>query len=802
MKQPLVRVALCYGAGVVLGHFLEAPLLATFFSAFSVLLAALWFVRLRASFLPLLLFLFGWLNMSARTAVVSPYDLRGLLADHAELLVMRGRIAEAPSQRLAIQHDVEKLHTLAEIEVTEVKQRRGDWQPAFGRVMSRTSGVLASNFFAGQTVEILGVAQLPLPPMAEGVFDYPRYLRLRGIDHELKIESPNDWKVFGEAKTAPIDERFRAWAQRTLARGLPGQDESLRLQWAMLLGWQTALTAEVSEPFMRSGTMHIFAISGLHIALIAGVFLALFRALTFPRALCGAVVIPIIWFYTAATGWQASAIRSTVMMTVIILGWSLKRPANLLNSLAVAACIILVWEPEQLFQASFQLSFFVVLSIALLSTPIEKLRRKLFALDPMLPFDLRPRWQRTGIRLSHAVWKCFAVSLAAFIGSMPLIAYYFHLFTPGSLLANLIVVPVSSLALMSGLGAILTGDFIPMLTEWFNSSGWFWMRLMIFLSESSANLPAAWCYVKEPGPILFTLYYGALLALCAGWFSHRHLRWCVVSLMALLATGWFISWKQECAWHRITAVPLNGGHATYVEPRAADGWLFDCGDLSAIDFTLKPFLQAKGVNRIEHFLLTHGDIRQIGGVSRLIKTFPVRQTFASPVPARSTKYREALSELAVKSKLEKCATNGFALPPWTILHPNDSDHFSSAEDNAVVALGIFDGVRVLLVSDLGKMGQNAFFSRHPELRAEVIVAGLPSAGEPLATEWLRTLQPKLIVVADSEFPATRRASRDLTQRLRRTGATVLFTRQSGAVSLAIRDGAWRVSAARSATEME
>src|SRR5688572_30032220 len=121
----------------------------------------------------------------------------------------------------------------------------------------------------------------------------------------------------------------------------------------MLLGWQTALTAEVSEPFMRSGTMHIFAISGLHIALIAGIFVALLRALTVPRVACGLIVVPIIWFYTGATGWQPSAIRSAVMMSVIILGWSLKRPTDLLNSLAMAACVILEWQPEQLFQPGF-----------------------------------------------------------------------------------------------------------------------------------------------------------------------------------------------------------------------------------------------------------------------------------------------------------------------------------------------------------------------------------------------------------------------------------------------------------------
>src|SRR5436309_15327137 len=125
-----------------------------------------------------------------------------------------------------------------------------------------------------------------------------------------------------------------------------------------------------------SWSMHIFAISGLHIALLAGVLVELLRVLQIPRGLCGWLVIPLIWFYTAATGWQPSAVRSTIMMSVIIVGWALKRPSNLLNSLAAAGFILLLWDPQQLFQASFQLSFFVVLSIALLLPPLEQLRQR------------------------------------------------------------------------------------------------------------------------------------------------------------------------------------------------------------------------------------------------------------------------------------------------------------------------------------------------------------------------------------------------------------------------------------------
>jgi beta-lactamase superfamily II metal-dependent hydrolase len=201
------------------------------------------------------------------------------------------------------------------------------------------------------------------------------------------------------------------------------------------------------------------------------------------------------------------------------------------------------------------------------------------------------------------------------------------------------------------------------------------------------------------------------------------------------------------------------------------------------------------VNALANLLLTQGDARYVGGVTRLKEMLPVRAAFASPIIFRSAKYREAVAELEKTSRLCKCATNGWALIPWTILHPNSSDRFASAEDNAVVAYGAFDSVRVLLVSDLGKAGQNAVFTRHPGLRADVIVAGLPEKGEPLAEEWLQALAPKLIVLADAEVPATRRASAPLLTRLRRQGATVLVTRQAGAVTLRIRAGKWRVETA-------
>src|SRR5260221_14148380 len=127
-------------------------------------------------------------------------------------------------------------------------------------------------------------------------------------------------------------------------------------------------------------------------------------------------------------------------MTIVVGVWSLKRPSNRMNSLADATLIILLYDPQQLFQASFQLSFFVVLSIALFMPPLEKLRDRLLQTDPLLPPALVPRWQRWLHAPVRVVSASLAVSLAAWFGSRPLTADYFHLFSPGPLPANLLLV--------------------------------------------------------------------------------------------------------------------------------------------------------------------------------------------------------------------------------------------------------------------------------------------------------------------------------------------------------------------------
>ena len=781
-------VAGLFMAGILAANAVAGPLVYAFVGGFAVVLVAL----LRPTWRPVLLWpsviLLGWIRLGVEMAVLSPWDLRTVIGPKTEYVTVRGSLGETPSFRQTEVKGRTVWHSTVTIRVDSLRGT-SVWQPAVGRVAATLPGLLDDSFGAGQRVEVTGVVRPPRGPVAEGLFDYRAYLRAQGIYYQLATEGTNDWSVMSSSDASrwpPWPSQFLRWAQGILAKGLPGEDEPLRLLWAMTLGWKTALTNDVSEPFMRNGTLHIFAISGLHIALIAGILVSVLRVLRWPRAVCGLATVPAIWFYTAATGWQSSAIRSAVMMTIIIGGWALRRPSDLLNSLAAAAVLILLWEPLQLFQAGFQLSFMVVLSMALFLPPLENLRRRWLRPDPFLPPGLRTGGQKWLDRALRVMTTSVATSLAAWLGSLPLIAYYFYLVTPVSLLANLLIVPLSSFALMANLGSLICGDWLPEFTGLFNHSAWFWMSVMIRLSDWTADLPGAYFYVQQPSLVVVAFYYLILAASLSGWaFVPPRRKWMSLAV-GLVAGIWLLSWWTTKDEVQITILPLGGGPILADLPGRDRDLLVDCGSQTGAEMVVKPFLHSRGLSRLPRVLLTHGDLQRVGGVDYLRRHFSVAEVLTSSIRFRSPAYRRIISDLPSMSVHHRQIKRGDSIHGWSVLHPEAADRFSQADDSAVVLRAEFHGLRVLLLSDLGRLGQRALLEREADLRADIVVAGLPVQGEPLTGPLLERIRPRLIVLASSENRGSPPGGRGLGPRLRATGIPVIDTGIEGAVRVTAR----------------
>jgi competence protein ComEC len=794
MKGPLGIVGLLYGCGLLLGELWQPPLLLLFSISGALTSAAVLIPRRRTVLLWLSILFAGWTRLVCHTDVLSPHDLRIVAGNGAAFTAIRGRLIDTPGLRFSTRHEPGVLppgHTLAQVEVDGLSEG-ARWRPATGRIVVSTTGLLAREFHADQAVEITGVLNLPPDPVAEGLFDYRNYLRRQGVYYQLKVQSSNDWRLLEPVVTAlPLKDRFLTWARGALARGLPEQDESLRLEWALSLGDKAVLTEDVAEPFVRASTFHIFAVDGLRMAIVFGVLFAVFRVLRLPRPLCGVLLVPLIWLYTGLTGWPASALRASVMLTIVIVGWVLKRPPDLFNSLFAAALIILIWDPQQLFQAGFQLSFLVVLSILVVLPVLEGLCQRLTSPDPLLPDAAHPAWRRVLRVPMRYVLGLLLVSLAAWLGSIPLAAYYFHIVTPVSVPANLVAVPLCALVLVSNFISLLLAGWFPAGAELFNHAGWFLMECIRVTSRWFARWPCAYAYV--PAPSLFTtaLYYGVLLAVFTGWLFKPPRRAWKTGCVALLTLVWCWQWQRERSAVRLTLLPLNGGSAAWFDaPGTRNDVLIDCGNANAADVVLKPFLRAQGVNRLPCLVLTHGDVAQVGGAELLFSLMPVEQACTTSIPFRSRVYRQVLAFLETVPQRRRVLNRGDRVGQWTVVHPDSGDHFAQADDSALVLLGNMHGTRILLLSDLGRPGQNALLERAADVRADIVVAGLPQQAEPLCDALLDAIRPGLVIITDSEFPAGRRAAASLCQRLERRGVPVLYTRRSGAITVSVSPRRW------------
>ena len=201
----------------------------------------------------------------------------------------------------------------------------------------------------------------------------------------------------------------------------------------------------------------------------------------------------------------------------------------------------------------------------------------------------------------------------------------------------------------------------------------------------------------------------------------------------------------------------------------SDDLLVDCGNAESAQSTLKDFLHTDGVNRLPQLILTTGEVRNSGGAVALDQIFGIGKLWTSQVDFHSSRYHETVAAFEHPTARHCLAKRGDNIGDWSVLFPDADTAVSGsrADDNALVLIGTIHHTRILLLSDLGRAGQDRLLSLATtnELRADVVVSGLPANGEPLCEELISAIQPRAIIIADSEFPAQRRASPALRARL-------------------------------------
>ena len=790
MKRPMLWIAVPYMLGIVVADSWGYPVWPVLLSIFALAAIGFFVQKTRLVALGVLLFAFGFANQSFQLRFIPEADLRNFVGEEPQIVSLTGRLATTPEHRVSKIDGTERWRSTVELAVSEIETDDAT-QYVTGKVLVSASRRLAGSYYAGRRVRVTGVLSRPPIAQAEGMFSYREYLSRHNVHFQLRTKSVRDWRMLDEDDPPPMpySVRFQRWAREALAKPLGEEDDSVRLLWAMTLGWRTSLNGEVALPFMRSGTMHVFAISGLHIALIVAIVVQLLRLLQLPRLLIGLLLIPSLWFYVSATGWQASAVRASLMVTVVALGWVLKRPNDLINSLAVAAFGILLFDSQQLFMTSFQLSFSVVLSIAIFALPAQERIKTKLQPDPLLPPELWPWWSRWFIRWTVPL---VAVSFAAWLGSLPFAVSYFNLFTPVSLLANVFIVPLAAFTLSSSVGCLIFAAWFPLVASLFSHTAWLGMSLMVWLSETAGELPLGHQYVETPFRwLLFVYVLGlGLWALPLSFLAKRN----GSLILAVLA---FAGFAYERATHqgefKLTVLSLDSGSALFAEPYDERALLIDCGSEYGARFSVVPFLRSKGYDEAPLALVTHGERHHVQGFGELADAMGMPALILNPTKFNSP-YHKALVEAAAESDVGTVVVaRGNTVAGWDVLHPANGDRLPKADDNATVLAREVHGVRVLLLSDLGEAGQEDLLESGQDLQSDLVVVSMPGAGEPLGQALLDAVSPKAIVLSAGTFPYAEIPSAELLERLAKRGEPVFNTLVDSGVEIVIRpSGEWRV----------
>jgi competence protein ComEC len=741
---------------------------------------------------------------------------------------------------------------------------RETWRTARGLVQLRISlpadaGETVLDVHYGDRVRAWAECDVPRNFRNPGSPDRAGLLARRGIHLLARVRSPRLIEVLPADAGNPWNHaiaRVRRSLEAQLARlRLEGNPQRAAVLSSLILGDYAGLSDATRSEFQNAGTYHVLVVSGLHVSTIAWVLIQLLRLLRVPVPAARLLAAAGILFFTGLVGFQASITRSLWMFVLYLIAQCLFRRASPVNILFACAFLLLAAHPSWLQDTGFQLSFLSVAAIVLTGVPVmERILRPLMqplrhAGDPQRLFiqpgrasfwgrRLRIRAEllaeactdRFGLRMGNFTLKAsraagaigFAatstlmVSLAVQIWLEPVLAFNFNRLSWVAPVANLAVVPLSSLVLIAGMAAEVLTLVARFAWPVFRASGAA-AALLLDVNRWFSALPGAWQRCPTPPGVLVAI--GVL-----AWLLWSLARWrrlwipCVLTGLGLAGLALSASgvlprrwgpWAPAPGMLRLSFLDVGQGDSIVIEFPDARVWVVDAGGLrlepskpedgGSYDIgeaVVSRFLWSRWTVALERVLLTHPHQDHAGGIPALIGNFPVG----------GFDYAHAADDETVRRLVEKAracrvpahgirAGEEYRVGGVTVrvLNPAPKYEVQSINDRSAVLYLTYGNFHALLPGDLEGTGEARMLNDSAELKCQLLKVAHHGSRNATLESLLDHVRPRWAVISAGRKNPFGNPARETLLRLLRHGARLLQTMDQGAIYFETDGACYRLS---------
>lgn len=732
MPRPIIPILISYLLGLTAGYYLDLPLhipiLLLFISAS--LASASILIRKRPliffSFSMLSLFILGFARMNA---LLDPYLPENHISNIAsdEPLTLEGKISSSPylgldKTRLSI--DLSTLYA-------------GDIpSPVTGKLLL-TMGEKETGLRYGETIRFLAKVKRPRNFHNPGGFDHEKYLALSGIFATAFLKDAE-----GIVRTSERGPSFNGWIEgiRDSIRNnvFKNAGSSAPVLLALITGDQGEIPKETREAFSQAGTAHILAISGEHVGLVImlsfAILIWMFRRSE--RAMlavniykvAAVITIPVIIIYSLIAGGGFSIVRSAIMGGTVLTALMIDRRRDMSTLVAFAAFLILLFEPQALFDISYQLSFVSVISLMVIFPYLKRIYERNDGSNPVTAVTTA----------SSRIWSHVAVlatvSIAATIGTTPVVAHYFNRISIISPIANLVTVPIIGfiivpLGLMSSLLIPLSqtlSGLVVSVNSWLIS----WI---VWLTKLFASIPMASVRVVTPNLFEITLFYVIVGLIVFGKKFEWAKRLLIPALALMVATESYYYFKPLLQKDlKVTFLDVGQAESTLIEFPGGKRMLIDGGGSPNTDFdvgekVVAPFLWHERITRLDYIVLSHPNSDHYGGLPFIVRNFDIGEVWESGIEDESAGYADFKKALRERLLVSRRVGDGdeLIINRATIKVLNPPKGYSPTDDrsanNGSLVLKIKHGdTSFLFTGDIEKAAEEHLLSKGGELKSTVL----------------------------------------------------------------------------------